>query len=514
MAEQQPATLNGPLYEPVPLPAPLGGIVLDKPADQLEDHQLASASNMLIRDGIVQQRGGYSSLVGANIGSIPLGLYEWIPFDGSARLVMETYNGFAYYDATAATPGWAVLAAAGPTAPSADTVVVFTPMRTASSGLRLITTNGVDPPYWWSGNTASTFVYISTAVIGLAADVWRSHYVLGDVTTTADGHLGARVQWSALGDPTTWTGTASTGTLDLLDSNASKIQLFMAMRGTELVYKEEGVHALAYKGSPFYFVQTLVHAHLTCISRRAVAPVFNGDQHVVVTKENIILWDGQNIDRIGDPIRKDFFTNLNWSGASRIWVYYSSLTEEVFVALPEGSSVHPSAIWIFNLRYGSWWKTDLSGFLTMVETKKIFTSPKLLSAKINGNTHELLVGSLDSTAGTTISSSMQWKLFDFGRPGQQKGIRRVTAVIDTGTGTTTTVTLSRAIAEQPLATLAFDTGNTLTSINANKELVADAKVTAKYMSFRLTHTAAGETVRVRGLVPWVDLGPKERKNRE
>lgn len=510
MAEM-PQGLNGAIYEPRPLPAPLGGIVLDKPADQLEDHQLASASNMLIRDGIVQQRGGFSAAIATGGLNQPLGIYEWIPFDGSARLVVADLGGFKLYDSANIT--WSSITATAPTLVAGD-VPVFTPMRTASSGLRLIVTNGKDPPSWWSGNTASTFIYLSTAVIGAAADVWRSHYVLGDVTTTADGHVSARIQWSALGDPTTWTGTASVGTLDLLDSNASKIQLFMPMRGTELVYKEEGVHALAYKGSPFYFVQTLVHAHLTCISRRAVAPVFNGDQHVVVTKENIILWDGQNVDRIGDPIRKEVFSTMNWALAKNVYTLYSSLTEEVLVSIPTSSTFGPD-LWIFNLRHGSWWKmTSIGSFSTYAEVKKVFTSPKLIGGLSNSQIYEMLVGSLDGTAGSTISSSMQWKLFDFGRIGHQNAVKRVTVHIDPGTGTTTTVNVSRAMAEQPLAPLTFDAGNTLTSTNANVELVADAIVMAKYMSFRLTHNGAGEPLRVRGLMPWVEPGPRERKTRE
>ena len=515
MAEMQ--SLNGPIYEPTPLPAPLGGIVLDRPVDQLEDHQLASASNMLVRDGIVQQRQGYTAAVGTGaispIGDHPYQLCEWVPFDGSARLVLGGFSFFGRYDATNATPQWVSITATARTG-TISNPIFFTPMRTASSGLRLISVNGVDPPAWWSGDTSSTFVYMTTAVIGRCADVWRSHYVQGDVTVaTADGHVGARIQWSAIGDPTVWSGTASVGTLDLLDSNASRVQLFMPMRGTELVYKEEGVHALAYKGSPFYFVQTLVHAHLTCISRRAVAPVFNGDQHVVVTKENIIMWDGQNIDRIGDPIRKYFFDNLNWDQRELVWAIYSPLTEEVFIGAPTGSDTVPTVIWIFNLRHGSWWYMPTRNMLHFYVPTKTFNPPQLLATDRGADkVWKMLLGATDD--GTAISSSMQWKLFDFGRPGYNKSIRRVTTVVDPGTGSTTTVNISRAIAEQPLESLSFDTGNTLTSTNARKELVADQRVTAKYMSFRLTHTASGETVRIRGLVPWIDQGPKERKTRE
>lgn len=499
-------------FEPMPLPSPIGGVVLDRPVDQLEDHQLASAMNMVVREGVVQQRFGYQTVLGSGMsGDTPQQLYEWIPFNQSAFLMIGGTGFVRYYDTTADT--WVTVNSSARNGTTLNPVS-FVPMRTASAGLRLITLNGVDPPLWWSGNTASTFVNLTTAVIGTCGDVWRSHFVQGDVTTSADGRVAARVQWSAIGDPTTWSGTASVGTLDLLDANGTRVMAFKPMRGTELVYKEEGVHALNYKGSPFYFVQTLVHAHLTLLCQRGVIPIFNGDQHVVITKENIIMWDGQNIDRIGDPIRKHLYGRLNWDATEAAWGAYSPLTEEVVIGWPTSHS-YADEIWIFNLRHGSWWPTDLASFTHATTVNNIFNPPKFVACNLGSQrAYELFSGQGDTTSGTTISSSLQWKLFDFGRSGYQKRVHKVTAVVDPGTGTTTTVTLQRAMAEQPLVSLTFDTGSTITSTGGNKELVADAKLMAKWASFRLTHSGASEPLRVRGLVPWIEPEMKERKTRE
>jgi len=86
-------------FEPMPLPSPIGGVVLDRPVDQLEDHQLASAANMVVRDGMVQQRLGYQTLIGtAFSGDEPMQLYEWIPFNQSALLLLSGKTSLRYYD--------------------------------------------------------------------------------------------------------------------------------------------------------------------------------------------------------------------------------------------------------------------------------------------------------------------------------------------------------------------------------------------------------------------------------
>lgn len=502
------------LYQPVPLPPPVGGVVNTYPADLIQDNQLASASNFVIRDGVVTQRKGYETLIGASgaFVSTPYTLTEWIPYNQSPLIVVATLTSLHYYDS--AGDAWPDITGTARTG-TINNPVFFTPMRTASAGLRLITVNGADPPSWWSGATSSTFTYVQTAVIGACATVWRSHFLQGDVTTTADGRVAARIQWSALGDPTTHSGTASTGTLDLLDANGTRVNCFAPLRGNLVAYKEESAHVLIYKASPFYFTQSLLHASLTTISRRAVAPVFNGDQHVVVTKENIILWDGQNLDRIGDGIQQDFYTNLNWDAVESIWAAYSPLTEEVLIGVPVGSATLPNKLWIYNLRYNSWWPCDLD-FLAAVPVFNVWSPPRLVGIHPGAKKiYQLFSGFGDGSGATAVVASLQTKMYDFGAAPSHKGVKQVVTLLGVGTGTTTTVSVTKAVSETPVGTITFATAhqNTITFTGGTKEPKADGRITGKYVGFRLQHSAASETVQVHRIVPYVEQRTPQRKDR-
>lgn len=500
--------LGGPIYQPVPLAPFVGGVVTEYPPDVIEDHQLASANNILIRDGVPTQRPGYETLLSSALTSTPLTGIEFIPFDQSARLVVGALTKMYY-----STGGgvWDDITGTARTG-TISNPPFFVPMRTAT-GLPLITVNGVDPPAWWSGATSATFQYMTTAVIGACATVWRSHFVQGDVTTSADGRVAARVQWSALGLPQVWSGTASTGTIDLVDENASRVQLFLPMRGNLLAYKDEGVHALIYKADPFYFTQTLLHGGLSCLSRRAACAVQNGDQHVVVTKENIILWDGQSIQRIGDPIRRDVYDALNWNARDTIFAYYAPLTEEVIIGIPTGSNTRPNVAWVYHLRYGSWWQTDLD-FLGMLYVTKAYSPPRLLGLHPAVNKiYHVFSGLGDGTGATAITSSLQTKLYDFGQAPYHKAVKQMAVLLGMGTGTTTTVSIEKAGVENPLATLTFASAQTLLVTSTTQEPKIDFRLTNKYLSFRLQHSAASETVAVHRFVPYVQPRPAVRKDR-
>lgn len=512
-SQQDFTPLGHSLYEPVPLPAPVGGVATEYPPDLIQDSQLASASNFVVRGGVVTQRPGYETLIGSAFASTPITVVEWIPFDQSSRMVVATLTGLFLYNTGSNTfEDISGSARIGTVAQPP----IFSPMRTASSGLRLIVVSEADPPAWWTGATSDTFTTLTTAVMGGCATVWRSHFLQGDVTTPADGHVAARVQWSALGDPTTWSGTSSVGTLDLLDGDGSRIQCFVPLRGNLLAYKEKGVHVLFYRAAPLYFSQSLLHASLTCLSRRAVTPVLNGDQHLVITKENIILWDGQNLDRVGDPILRDIYDPLDWDAVGSVFAVYNPLTEEVLCGFPlAGGNGCPAVCWIYNLRYKSWWKTDLR-FLHVHPVFNLWSPPRLIGVHPEVNkAYEVFSGYGDGTGATAVVASLQTKLYDFGAAPYKKGIKQVSVFLGVGTGTTTTVEVTPFSTENPIGGVLFTTASTqeVSYTGGTKEPRVDQRKTGKYMSFRLVHRAAGETAQVHRLVPYVEQKAPERTQR-
>lgn len=513
MAEQRPQfSLDSSLYKPQPLPIPLGGVVNDIPPDQIQDTQLLTALNFVVRQGVLTQRPGYETLIGttAGINSTPGTLVEFVPDNQSAMIILGALTGFAYSTGGA----WTDISTTARTG-TINTPVMFVPMQIASAAFRLISVNGTDPPAWYTGATASAFVNMTTAVIGACGAVWRSHFLQGDVRTPTDGRIASMVAWSMLGDPTTWHNssptTASAGFVKLQDGNATRVMNFMPLNGQLLAYKEEGVHVLVYKGSPFYFTQYLLHGSLTCLSRRGMVSINNGDQHAVVTKESpLILWDGQNLSDVGFPIATNIRANMNWAARETVWVQYWPLTNEILVAIPTGSNTRPNRVWIYHLYYKSWWETDLD-FLHAQPIYNIWSPPRLLGAHPAVNkVYQVFSGYGDGTGATAISSSLSTKLYNFGAE-YHKGLSELSVFVNPGTGTTTTVTLSRAWTENPLQALTYDTGNTITVAAGVRRPKADTRITGAYLSFRLTHTAAGETAVLERLIPYLMLRTGERK---
>ena len=520
MAEQQSSafvqaareSISDSIYVPITHTLPLNGVAPDLTLVVAEKEYLASAINFLIRDGYIKRRDGYTTRVGVD-STATVAMHtitEWTPYDGSARVVMATPTRFYYYSPDT----WNDITTTARAGILADPIF-FTPMRTSNNAIRLVSVNGTDPPCWWSGATNSAFVVLSTAVIGTCVTVWRSHLLQGDTTDTADGKVSSRVHWSALGDPTVWTGTASAGSLDLIDANASKVMVFQPLRNTLLAYKSEAVHSLTYRASPLYFTQNVLHGSLTLFAARCVAPVNGGEQHFVFTQEGAILWDGQGIKAIGrNRVDQTIFRAISWADRKRTWTYYSPNTREVFLSLPAANGV--DHLWVYHLDTDSWWETDLDilGMYTVVQaTSSAFTSPAVLcGASDSVAVYQLFTGASDSTASAAISSSFQTGYYNYGAV-EHKGIFKMGLIGSPGSGTSATVSLSKAGTENPLILPTFADAQTLTLTGGNHFPKIDFRLTDRWISYRLTHSGAGESLTVSELIPSLTQRSDARKRR-
>lgn len=516
--QQQPAPqkdykpIGDSVYVPIPYEVPMGGVAPDLPLDVLGDQYLASSLNFQIRYGRVRRREGYDTVIGSNGNpqSAAIELFEWIPYDNSARITIATPTKFYYWDT--AGDAWVDITTTARTGTYSNPVF-FSSMRTSSSGLRLISVNGVDPPAWWTGGTSTAFIYMSTAVVGACGIVWRSHFLQGDTTDTADGQVRTRVHWSALGDPTVWSGTASAGSLDLLDGNASKVLTFIPLKNTLVAYKEEGAHALLYKPAPFYFTQQLLHGGITLVARKAACAILNGDAHFVFTREGAIIYDGQAVDPIGrGKVDRFLVESINWRARDVIWTHWCPVTQEVFLGLPTDSATSINAVWIYNYQYKSWWETDLT-YITSNTIYRPFNLPHIMgSAAGVAKVYHQWNGVDDTTAATTISSSIQTGLLNYGAV-EHKEISKFGAIISPASGSSTTVNITRASTENPLIALTYDSGQQLTVTSAHGFPRIDYKQTDRWMSWRLTHSGASETLSVRTFIPYLTVRSDARKRR-
>ena len=505
-------SISDSIYTPVPHAIPVtGGTAPDRPVDGLGDNFLASAKNFLVRDGRVRRREGYNTKIGA---TEPVGegaqLFEWTLYNDSSFILLSSPSAFYYYDSTG--DAWVDITTTAKTS-SIQRAQSFHAMRTASSGLRLIGNNGDDPPYWWTGSTATSFTYMSTAVLGYAAAVWRSHFLLGDTTDTGDGKVSTRVHWSALGDPTVWSGTASAGSLDLIDNNATKILTIHPLRNQLFVYKEQSVHALTYKASPLYFTQQSIHPDMHILGRRAVVPILSGDVHFCCTKEGFIIWDGQTTKAVGrDRVDHTILTALNRSASNHIWCLWVPETQEVLVGIPTGSNTYANQLWIYNVLHDSWWETDLD-FRHAIISYKVFAPPRIIGTRANTTkVFHLFNGVTDTTSSAAISSSIQTGLYAYDMV-EHKGIFKLGVIAGPASASQATIAITKTSTENPLSAVSFASSQSLTLTGGNQIPRIDFRLTDRWIGYRITHSGAGETCEFRGLVSYVTPRSDARKRR-
>ena len=510
-------SLQDTVYQPVAHQISTHGVAPDRPQEQLGDNYLASASNFVLRNGRVERRGGFSTLVDTDVTSSGArAFFEFTAVAGTAFLLAAGPFTIRY---TTNGSSWTVISTG--LAATGEYPVMFTYFLTSSGGPRIIAVHGGINPLSWTTSTATSFTTLSTAIASYALGAWRGHLLLGDTTVaTGDGRVQARINWSALGNPATWSGTASAGFLDLMSINGTRVMCFQAMRTTLLVYKEEGVHALIYKASPFYFSQVEMHPAISIYNPRCVAPIGLGDTHFVFTKDGAIIWDGQSIRPIGrDKVDRTILNSIQGDAIARMWAAWSPLDNEILFALTTTGGVNPDTLWIYNLTYDAWWETDVPALcfgisrhvlppLTLLTG--VGTTPGGTGAA-SGQVFQLFTGLSDGTATAAITASIQTGLYDYDQF-NHKDVYKTHVAFGPGTGLTSTIQLSKAGQENPVIASTFASAQSLTSTGGPGLPFVDYRLTNRWIAYRVTHTAANELCQISAILP--ELTPRTVRRKD
>lgn len=511
------------VYRPQFHPIPVQGVAPDLPQEQLGDRYLASALNFLVRDGRVHKREGATTrwpagaALATNLGNLR-SCVEFVSTRPPASAMMVAQFGTKFYYAAADSTAWTNISTGIATTAGLHWWTTFI---SASAGQQLVAQNLApdETAYTWTGSTATSFIALATAVTGTSLIAWRNHLLMGDTTDTADGHLVTRIHWSRLGDLNTWTGTASAGSLDLNDSNATRVLALVPLRTTLIAYKEEAAHALIYKSAPFYFTQQLLDATIAPVGPFAITSIQNGQWHFILTKEGAILWDGQTIRPIGrDRVDRSMLNAITWSARNTIWATWWGLRQEVLVGMPTGGGTNPTRLWVYNMTYDAWWETDLRSFFATPSTYAAST-PSLLGNFINTgdnidsqNMWQLFTGTNEGTDSGAISASIQTGLYDYGAI-EHKRIFKLAALAGPGSGSQATITIRKAGQENPLSTPSFTSAQAILVTGGAALPKIDFQRSDRWMAYRMTHTAASQTCEIAGLVPYVTERSDARKRR-
>lgn len=393
----------------ITIPVPVGGLNFALPENLLDHVYSRDMQNMIIEDGLIGKRYGYTAVGGSfpNANPVMEG-FEYGDASGALHTVFMTTQKLIEF--TSPTTWTDRTGGVNFTGTYANPIFIAPVGGLSLENLYI--TNGVDAIKVWtgSGNWSTLTTAGFTTLKGKCLAQFKGHLLVGDVLENTL-NFPYRVRWSQVGNPTVW-NTVSAGFLNLIeDKTNSKVMCMHPMGPVLIVYKAGSIYQLAYQGDPNYFVPKMKIADRGAISRKAVAPF--GDYHLVVTKDNIEVFDGQGFVKPapGNKIKQDFFGNLNWSARETIFTQSFPSKFQVWIIYPTGVSTTPSSAYCWNYKDDTWTKHSFNDTIySLINLDETFSTSQPLIG-INGNVMKLFSGNTDN--GTAVDAWFRTKLHNY-----------------------------------------------------------------------------------------------------
>lgn len=229
-----------------------------------------------------------------------------------------------------------------------------------------IANNGVEPPQFWNGNTATNFANLTNWTANYTCKSIRAfgYFLVAFDITKSGTRYPFRVLWSAIADPgsvpPSWDITDATkeaGEVDIGEAGGPLVDA-LQMGDQLIVYTTASAHAMRYVGGQNVFSFAKI-GDFGMLARNCGATTPIG--HVVMTPSDVILHAGGNPKSVASGrVRKEIFDNLDPTYAERAcFVVANPAQSEVWVCYPEvgNSSCTKAAVWN--------WEGDTWAFRTL-----------------------------------------------------------------------------------------------------------------------------------------------------
>jgi hypothetical protein len=364
--------------------------------------------------------------------------------------------------------------------------------RFTQFGNVIIAANGGNRLQGYNLNSATTFQ-------DLAADAPRSRYITIVRDFVVSGYVGAdfpnRVQWSALGDESSWTNSATTQAdfQDIPDGGA-----VVGVTGGEfgLVFLDRAIHRMSYVGSPLVFQFDNISRNLGCYEANSI--IQYGGTSFFLASDGFYACDGQQIIPIGnEKVNRYFYGDAEESLLNLMSVAVDPLRKLIIWSYASTSSAVPDKLLIFNFQTNAWSSGTTSASRVASSASPAFTLDGL---DVFGNLEQ-------------IESSFDDRVWLGGKI-QFAGVRNakiitfsgapMTATIETGDvevpGSTSAITMAKPIVDDGSANVALISRRLLNEpVVFGSQSVADAenrvsiRGVGRYHRLQLTPTGLWKT---------------------
>jgi len=375
--------------------------------------------------------------------------------------------------------------------------------RFTQFGNVIVAANGGNRLQGYNLDTSSTFQ-------DLAADAPASRYVTVVRDFVVSGYIGSdypnRVQWSALGDESSWTNSATTQAdfQDIPDGGS-----VVGVTGGEfgLVFLDRAIHRMSYAGSPLVFQFDNISRNLGCYEANSI--IQYGGTSFFLASDGFYACDGQQIIPIGnEKVNRYFYSDAEESLFNLMSVAVDPFRKLIIWSYASTSSAVPDKLLIFNFQTNKW-----SSGTTSVSRVASSSSPAFTLEGLD------VFGTLEQ-----ISSSFDDRVWLGGKM-QFAGVKNakiitfsgapMTATIETGDievpGTTSAITLAKPIVDNGSGNVALFSRRLLNQqVVFGSQVVADSenrvsiRGVGRYHRLQLTPTgrwtsAVGTDIDLNGL---------------
>jgi len=340
--------------------------------------------------------------------------------------------------------------------------------RFTQFGNVIVAANGGNRLQGYNLNTSATFQ-------DLAVDAPASRYVTVVRDFVVSGYVGSafpnRVQWSALGDESSWANSATTQAdfQDIPDGGS-----VVGVTGGEfgLVFLDQAIHRMSYVGSPLVFQFDNISRNLGCYEANSI--IQYGGTSFFLASDGFYACDGQQVIPIGnEKVNRYFYNDADEGLLNLMSVAVDPFRKLIVWSYASTSSAVPDKLLIFNFQTNRWSSGTTSASRVASSASPAFTLDGLD-----------VFGTLEE-----INSSFDDRVWLGGKM-QFAGVRNakiitfsgapMTATIETGDievpGTTSAITMAKPIVDNGSANVALFSRRLLNQqVDFGAQVVSDSE---------------------------------------
>lgn len=317
---------------------PSGGLVVDKPAEYIDERSIANCQNIQVRRNIVEKRIGTTAL-GDSLGEKVLGQIE-LQSGLNTYFVRVGPTKFQLVDKTALT--WTDIANAPLSASEEDLVSFGFPL--ISNVRTLVYTNGVDNIRKYNGTGNDADLGGSPPKCKFLID-FKGYLVLAYVIDGDD--FFARVQWSDTGDAEEWDPlTSNAGSTNLLD-DSEQITGIGRFSDFLTIHKESSIYLGQLIGSGTETFRFTRKETPGAVANGSIQNLPDGTQ-IFLARDGFRLFNGVTSTLIGSSINYDIRDQMSPSLAYQATSVIVRELDEYWCGVTIGQEQNPSFVFKYN----------------------------------------------------------------------------------------------------------------------------------------------------------------------